>query len=153
MHGRPRLSGAVSTGFLLLVVATACTGEPAIEAAPAGGGPACAQIARQLPERVLGKGRVPVDAAGAAAWGDPAIVLRCGLPMPGPTSDPCLTVNDVDWLYAGDDEDDARFITYGRDPAVEVVVPQSYGRQNAAAALPGLATALKTVPASKRCVG
>lgn len=34
-----------------------------------------------------------------AAWGDPsAVILRCGVPTPGPTTDRCVTVNGVDWV-------------------------------------------------------
>ena len=34
-----------------------------------------------------------------AAWGDPSqVILRCGVNVPGPTTDRCVSVNDVDWV-------------------------------------------------------
>ena len=42
---------------------------------------------------------------------------------PGPTTDDCLTVNGVDWV-ATPLSDGTRFVTYGRDPAVEVLIPK-----------------------------
>jgi hypothetical protein len=154
VHDRPRLTTAAATaGVALLVVLPGCTGGgDALEAAPAGGRAECAGVVDRLPERLLDEARVSVEAAGVAAWGDPAIVLRCGVPVPGPTSDPCLTVDDVDWLYR-DDDGDARFVSYGRDPAVEVTVPEGYGTQNAPAVLPDLAAAVTTIRTTKRCNG
>jgi len=58
------------------------------------------------------------------AWGDPAIVARCGVAPPGPTTEDCLSVNGVDWV-ATPLSDGTRFVTYGRNPAIEVLIPKS----------------------------
>ena len=106
-----------------------------------------------LPDTVLGHGRTPLDIAGAAAWGEPAITLRCGLPEPAPSSDRCLTVADVDWVV-DDAGDPIVFVSYGRSPAAEIRVPTSYGRDSAAAALVDLAAVAKALPqTTHRCVG
>lgn len=122
-------------------------------AAPGATDPACAAALRQLPPTVLSKAPGPSPAEGSAAWGDPAIVLRCGLPEQGPTTRPCVTVNEVDWVI-DDSGDPLRFVTYGRAPAMEVLVPTAYGRQNATGALVDVAVAAQALPrTSHRCTG
>lgn len=89
----------------------------------------CGGLVDALPQ-VLPTGRrwtVAPDPATTAAWGSPAVVLRCGaaVPQPSPT-DQLLTIDGVDWwvvpLSAGD-----RFTTVARTPAVEVLVPAQAG--------------------------
>jgi len=61
------------------------------------------------------------------AWGDPAIVLRCGVGRPAgyqPTAD-LATVNGVDW-FPEQLSDGYRFTTWGRQANVEVFVPHDY---------------------------
>ena len=65
------------------------------------------------------------SSAAVRAWGDPAIIARCGLPPIGPTTDPCLDVSGIDWV-AHQLTDGVRFTTYGRSPAIEVLVPSAY---------------------------
>ena len=56
-----------------------------------------------------------------AAWGNPSkAILRCGVPVPGPTTDQCAEVNGVDWVLREGGETWTA-TTYGREPAVEVV--------------------------------
>ncbi|MCZ0986003.1 DUF3515 family protein [Streptomyces diastatochromogenes] len=62
---------------------------------------------------------------GAEAWGGGAVTARCGLVSPGPSTDPCVSVDGVDWLL-----EQARsrqsgkkvLVSYGRTPAVEVTI-------------------------------
>ena len=83
-------------------------------------------------------------ADSAAAWGEPAIVARCGLAPPAPTADLCIHVDGVDWI-SHRLSDGYAFTTYGRTPALEVLVPDRYAPgplllpafDGAAAALPG----------------
>jgi hypothetical protein len=52
---------------------------------------------------------VTPQAVGVAAWGQPPIVLQCGIDVPdGPTSDPCFTVDGVDWIIDNPDGIDGR---------------------------------------------
>ena len=131
---------------------TACSGGDSIEAARDGGSLACAALVARLPASVLGRDRRDLDVAGAARWGDPAIVLRCGVPPTGPTSDYCIDADDVQWTFR-DLGKRYRFTTYGRTPAVEVVVPSSVGRTNATSALIDLTAAVRPLPVGARCVG
>ncbi|MEP6649016.1 MAG: DUF3515 family protein, partial [Lapillicoccus sp.] len=82
--------------------------------------------AASWPTSVSGRETVTTDPVDPAvrAWGDPAIVARCGVAAPGPTTDDCLTVNGVDWV-ATPLRDGTRFVTYGRDPAIELLVPKT----------------------------
>jgi hypothetical protein len=107
----------------------------------------------RLPATVLSKTRTPLEVRGAASWGQPAIVLRCGLAALGPTTDQCLTVDGVDWVI-GPSTDPLVATTYGRAPAAELSVPASYGRENLSAALVDLAAVAGALPRDGHaCVG
>jgi hypothetical protein len=70
---------------------------------------ACRALIKDLPRHVAGQTRRQVDGSSyAAAWGDPAIVLRCGAQvLPGkPKSDPCLTRNGIGWTVPPEQIDD-----------------------------------------------
>ena len=57
-----------------------------------------------LPDTVSTLPQRETNAQGTGAWGEPAdIVLRCGVPVPDPTSSlPCDTVDGIDWLLKSD---------------------------------------------------
>src|SRR5699024_6135789 len=68
-----------------------------------------------------------------AAWGDPPIGLRCGVPQPSELSaySYLSQVNGVDWLPQPEDEP-TMYTAVGRAAYVEVQVPPSYGPPAAA---------------------
>ena len=104
------------------------TTRPLAVTAPSGGAdPACSRLAARLPATVQRQGRVRTssDSPAVAAWGDPAIIWRCGVTPLGPTTDECIDVNGVDWVRHPL-ADGSSFTTYGRDPAVQVLVPKAY---------------------------
>ena len=111
-----------------VVGATRLLGQGPVEVtpAPSAADPACSRIARRLPVSVAGQARRATSSASpaVAAWGDPAIVYLCGVVQPGP-SPSCQDVNGVDWVYL-QLGDGTVFTTYGRDPAVQVLVPRAY---------------------------
>ncbi|NJQ04520.1 DUF3515 domain-containing protein [Streptomyces lonarensis] len=96
----------------------------------------CEAVVAALPATV--EGEEARDVAGparfTAAWGDPAIVLRCGAERPAvltpgsdtyrPTAD-AVMVDDVSWLLEESDGGH-RFTTTERTVFVEVDVPDSY---------------------------
>ena len=49
----------------------------------------------------------------------------CGLPAPAPTTDSCVVVDGVDWVVR--ELTDGTAVTFGREPAIEVLVPQEHG--------------------------
>jgi Protein of unknown function (DUF3515) len=141
VHRRPRLT--LAAGALLLA---ACSSAPS--QAPRAADPACTKALRAAPPTVLGAGRAPLGVSGALAWGDPHVVMRCGLEPLGPTTAQCLTVNGHDWVLADPDADPVVFTTFGTDPAVDVAVPRSYPQPSGA--LVDLAPVAATLPENGR---
>ena len=88
----------------------------------------CDAVLAALPDQVLESTTRPTrPGVLSRAWGDPAIVLRCGVPDPPgltPTSE-CVEVNGVGW-FREQAEGGTLFTTIGRAVAVEVGVPAGY---------------------------
>ena len=114
------------TAVTLVVTLTACTAAPEVSLPPSADVPACSSA--PWPATLSGHERVAVtpDSPAVAAWGDPAIIARCGLPALAPTTLECVTVNEVDWVVR-QLSDGTAATTYGTDPAIEVLVPSAYG--------------------------
>lgn len=89
----------------------------------------CSALIDDLPEVVDDAVRreIKPDSSLAAAWGQPAIVLRCGVPMPS-SYRPDAQLFDVDgvgWLI--DEGEGGTFFTVAdRQVWVEVAVPDDY---------------------------
>jgi hypothetical protein len=142
VHRRPHLTVLAGTALLL----AGCSSAPG--PAPRAEEPACRTALAAAPSTVLDQARGALGVRGALGWGDPEIVLRCGLaPLP-PTTAQCLTVNDHDWVLADPDADPVVFTSFGTDPAVEVRVPRSY--QQPAGALVDLAPVAAALPPNGR---
>jgi hypothetical protein len=103
--------------------------------APQGSGAAaraCAALVRALPARVADQPRRPVDPGPgyAAAWGDPAIVLRCGVRRPRglDASASCQVVDGVGWFIPETQQTGGpvTMTTVGRAENVEVRLPAAY---------------------------
>jgi hypothetical protein len=96
--------------------------QPADDAA----NPTCAEVMVRLPDTVAGLDLRETNAQGTAAWGEPAnVLLRCGVAVPDPTAAlACVTApqDGIDWLRDDSDAPNFVFTTYGRDPAVQVVI-------------------------------
>ena len=126
---RSRFAPAVRLGILTAVVVPLAACSSAVKVAPFDGAEtdACHAVGARWPSQV-GPAQwreTAVDSVTVAAWGDPAIIARCGAVPPGPTTLPCLDVAGVDWIM--DELDDGYvFTTYGRSPAIEVLVPDVY---------------------------
>jgi hypothetical protein len=126
-------AGAVAC---LLVVAGACTSAVEVDGpAPSGSdAAACADLVDALPDRVADQLRRPVepDDRAAAAWGDPAIVLRCGVPEPSGFDQlsTCQVTDGVAWFIPEEQITgqavDIVMTTIGRSPGVEVRIPADY---------------------------
>jgi hypothetical protein len=117
---------------------------------------ACAALVEALPDRVSDQPRREADTGDgyAAAWGDPAIELRCGVPKPDgltPAS-ACQTTNGVDWYVPQSQitgrPTDVTMTTVGRAQYLEVRVPADYFPP--AAAMVDLAAAVKSTIRSVR---
>jgi Protein of unknown function (DUF3515) len=143
VHRRPHL---IPLAAALVLVSCSSAPEPAARA----GDPACTGALAAAPATVLGRSRTPLDVRGALGWGDPQIVLRCGLPGLEPTTNTCLDVNGQGWVIADPRADPVVFTLYGHDPAVDVSVPASYGRSSASGALVDLGPVARALPPNGR---
>ncbi len=110
----------------------------------------CAGLLKALPRSVAGQKRRAVSTGShqyAAAWGDPPIVLRCGVPRPkGLTrSATCQQVNGVGWFVPPAQINRGRgpivMTTIGVQPRVQVRLPGEYWPP--AAAMADLAGSVK----------
>jgi hypothetical protein len=113
------------------------------------GSDACGSAAAHWPKTVGGQSLTATSSSSAAvrAWGEPAIIARCGLPAIGPTTDTCLDVSGIDWV-AHQLSDGVRFTTYGRSPAIEVLVPSAYKPEPLL--LPAFGAAAAAIPQGPR---
>jgi hypothetical protein len=103
---------------------------------------ACSHLHGALPRLLDGRltSAVTPKSALTAAWGDPAVVLRCGVGKPRSlrlTSE-LIEINSVRW-FLHETHDSYVFTTYGRVAFVEVRVPKSVPRERATAPLVDLA--------------
>ena len=120
----------VLAAALLLTLSTGCAGAVAVPD-PLPTGPAaevCAAMMADLPATVLDQERREVEpGVSSAAWGRPAIVLRCGVPKPATltVSSECLEVNGVGW-FTEEADGGTIFTTIGRPAFVELSVPENY---------------------------
>ncbi len=120
-------------GVAVLLTLTGCKVEVPDTDVPAAQQKACASLVKALPDSVSDQDRRETKGNPlGAAWGDPPIVLRCGVGKPA-HYDPlvgCQTVNGMDWFVPeegmNDQSVDVVMTTYGRVPAVEVTLPAQY---------------------------
>jgi hypothetical protein len=109
--------------------------------------PACGPLSTALPDQVAGAARRPTtpDSPQVAAWGDPAIVLRCGVSRPAsydPTSQ-VVFVDGISW-YAESRGDAMTFTAMNRAVFIDVTVPAAYAPEGNA--LVDLGGAISAVP-------
>ncbi|TYL51587.1 DUF3515 family protein [Nocardioides sp. BGMRC 2183] len=129
-----RRGTALAAGCIALMLTTAACGGPVEIDVPEmdeADAAACAAFTDDLPDTLAEQERVesePEDAPGAA-YGDPAIVVTCGVPAPDgfSTAEACELVNDVGWYIPdeqyGDEELDLTITAAGYRPRVEIQVP------------------------------
>ncbi len=109
--------------LVLPLLLSGCAGTVHLSPAEDANSLACADVMVRLPDEVDGLARRSTDAQSTAAWGEPAaVILRCGLPEATASSLRCITQGDVDWLVDETEAPSYRFITFGRNPATEVIV-------------------------------
>ena len=133
---RPGAVARLPLVVLLLLAPTACSDTVSVDAPHVSGAVAraCSELVHDLPSRVADQRRRDVDPGDgyAAAWGDPAIELRCGVPRPEGFDkfSSCQRVNGVDWFVPESQltgkPTDITMTTVGRVPRVEVSLPEDY---------------------------
>ncbi|MDH5132627.1 MULTISPECIES: DUF3515 family protein [unclassified Microbacterium] len=119
---RSRRLAAVAGSITLAAGLAGCSTTVHLEPAEDANDPACANVSVLLPDTVGGYERVWTDAQATGAWGDPTVVLRCGVEPPAPSDLVCTTLGGVDWLVLEQEDERQRLVTYGREPAIEVII-------------------------------
>jgi hypothetical protein len=148
-----RMSVSLLTAALAGAVLSGCA--PAVDVAPAAdaANPACAPMMVALPDAIGDAELRKTNSQATAAWGDPSqVILRCGVNVPGPTTDRCVSVNGVDWVIR---EADAAWTltTFGRKPATEILLTKDQETISSATVLADLSGAAAKIPATGNCVG
>ncbi|MDT0471858.1 DUF3515 domain-containing protein [Streptomyces griseoviridis] len=110
----------------------------------------CQNLDGTLPSEVDGEGRRDPEPASAltAGWGNPAIILRCGVPRPAEMDDPeadGVEVEGVGWLLQKRDDGSYRFTTTLRRAYVEVTIPKARTGD-------GMAPLVDVAPAVKKAI-
>ena len=93
---------------------------------------ACKALLPKLPAELAGSGRRAIQGAtdAVAAWGDPAVVLRCGIESPQELtcSAALVQVNGVSWLQLTEAGlDSTTYIAVDRSVRIAVTVPVNSG--------------------------
>jgi hypothetical protein len=139
-----RTWGVVACAVALVLVATylvlregpVTIDAPDLSAADAA---ACRDFVAQLPDEMAGQDRREVtgDTEYGAAWGDPAIVVTCGVGVPAGFADDstCVSVNKTGWfvpdevfddMFSGDETTDVRSTELNYRPRIEMFLPGRY---------------------------
>ncbi|MGW2421774.1 DUF3515 domain-containing protein [Streptomyces sp. NPDC001709] len=117
----------------------------------------CRELHRVLPQKLDGRSRNDPEphSAYTAGWGNPAIILRCGVVRPPKMIDPKVAeggdpdaiaggVNGVDWLMEKQGDGTWRFTSAGRLAYVQISLPKGMSAQEeGTGVLTGLAPAVK----------
>ena len=146
-------TSTIGAGWLLAILAlVGCTPAVALQPADDATNPSCADVIVRLPDTVAGLDARETNAQATGAWGTPAeVLLRCGVPVPDPTSTlSCVEVDGVNWLRDSSGDPNFVFTSYGRDPATEVIINGE--TVSGLTVLTDLASAIGVIPATGACV-
>ena len=153
---RGRRAIGVAAVFALGASLAACSPTVSLDPGPQATDVACADLSVRLPDTLDGQDARETNAQGTAAWGDPtSVLLVCGVPSLGPTTDRCIALGEgageVDWVE--DDSNAPRYTyrTYNRTPAVEVTVDNTLA--SVTDVLTELTDVVAILPADHACVG
>jgi hypothetical protein len=100
-----------------------------VPAAPPEAVAPCEAVMRELPLELAGEQSRPVDSDSSFvyAWGDPAVVLVCGVDRPAGwvVTASAIQINGVQWYVDTSDPDTTVWTTVDRPVYVEVSLPAS----------------------------
>jgi hypothetical protein len=113
----------------ILVSVSACSSSLEVEPAEGSTTQFCTELGGIVPVSLGGAllRDTDPDSPGTKAWGDPAIVMRCGVPVPEAysTASQLLTVNNINW-YPEELQAGVRFTSMETIDLVEVSIPSAY---------------------------
>jgi uncharacterized protein DUF3515 len=149
-RGLRRVALAVGLAVAGTIALAGCSQSVTFDAAPQATDPDCAAVIVRLPDVVAGQAERETNAQGTGAWGTPAsVLLRCGVEPLGPTTDRCVSVDGVDWVIDESDAPRYLFTTFGRTPAVEVLIDNDV--VSGTTAIADLSSAVSAIPAEGGC--
>lgn len=135
---------------IALLSLTGCAATVNLEPAQDANDPACAEVSVRYPDEIGDLKQRYTNAQATTAYGDPAAVLvRCGLEPVFASTLPCVSAGEVDWLVDDADAPNFRFISFGRTPAVEVIVDSESA--SGITTLESLSQAVSKLPATALC--
>ncbi|MFI9809747.1 DUF3515 domain-containing protein [Streptomyces sp. NPDC052301] len=157
---RPRPLGLLAPALLITVAGCSTADDGATVAVPSPDvktTKVCRELHRVLPRKLDGRERADPEPRSAytAGWGNPAIILRCGVVRPPKMVDPKVAEGDdpdavaggvdgVDWLMEKQADGTWRFTTASRVAYVQVSLPQGMSAQEeGTAVLTDLAPSVK----------
>ena len=142
---------------MLACVTAGCATTVEVAPAPSATDADCAALIARLPATIGDRQRHETTGQSTAAYSRPdesfLVTIRCGVEPPAPTTDPCTSVADVDWVVT---ERDTRGVTrvvytsYGRSPAVDVGL-RSDEQDGVDAVLMAVSALVVQYPVSRRC--
>lgn len=126
MRLRPTVIGAALLAAAFGMLLTGCSPIVALDPAPHANDPACADVIVRLPDTLQNLPRRETNAQATGAWGEPtAILLRCGVTVPTASDLPCVETDGFQWLRDDSKAPSYVFTSYGRTPAIAVVIDQT----------------------------
>lgn len=120
-----RITTLAAAGTLAFATLAACSSAVSVQA-PAVSEP-CEAVLAGAPISLLEelqRETTPV-AAAAIAWGDPPIVMACGVDSRITANAQVIALEGVEWI-AENTEDGTVFTTFNRTPVVQLRVPSKY---------------------------
>lgn len=117
----------------------------------------CASLIARLPTTIGDRQRRETTGQSTAAFSRDdetfLVTVRCGVQPPTPTTDPCTSVADVDWVVAERDSHGVTrvvYTSYGRSPAVEIGL-RSDEQDGVDAVLAAVSGLVMQYPVNRRC--
>jgi len=158
---RPFIRSAARISAVLGVASAAtllvgCSPTVSLDPAPRATDTACADLIVRLPDTLDGLEPRETNAQGTAAWGDPtSVLLVCGVPSLGPTTDRCIALGEgdgeVDWVEDAREAPRYSYTTYNRVPAVTVTIDSETA--STTDVLTDLTDVVAILPTDHACVG
>lgn len=114
---------AAAAAVTLAAALAGCSSTVPLEPAADANNPGCADVIVRLPDSVSDQQRRETNAQATGAWGSPtSVLLYCGVEVPSASTQRCIQVDGIYWLV--DDTNEPTYVlrSYGREPAIDVVV-------------------------------
>ena len=151
MNATTRILLAVALGAGLVVGISGCAPTVAMQPAIHSTDPRCADVIVRLPDSVAGYPSRNTDAQATGAYGNPTVaLLTCGVKPLKNSADLCYTVRGIDWVEDKSREPIYTFTTFGRNPAVQVVIDSKKTDGQGTIILDALANAVGSIPADPK---